>query len=163
MARWRFANRSEVETFLVREFPEFDPVEVLSAFSWAFFEGSYQPTDSKKVWAKEVAALRRIERLKRENGEEPDDDADLIEIWHKSMPMTGGRDPADYVLADWVKMGFEDLGCPITYGVSSTSGVSNAPSTRFGRVVEAALDYRRSAANWRRPAEAAAKCRGPLW
>ncbi|TNF12796.1 MAG: hypothetical protein EP320_11055 [Rhodobacteraceae bacterium] len=162
--RWIFKTREQVESFLVEEFPEFPPQQVLSAFEWAFFEGSYETTDSKTVWAKRLTELRNSAR--RSSPDEASDlfaQAELEEIWHANYPKTGGRDPADYILADWVKMAFEDLGATISFGISAdprNDGVE--PSTRFGRVVRAVLDWRRSHANWRRPAQASAHKSGPL-
>jgi hypothetical protein len=90
------------------------------------------------------------------------EDATLHEIWHKNFPKTGGSDPADHIIADWVKLGFEDLGEKVTYGIRSDSGKGGEPSGRFGRVVQEALAWRKSMANWRRVVEATVKGTGPL-
>ncbi len=146
-------TRKDVEAFLVAEFPEKDPKTVLEAFHWAFFGGEYQPFDTKRVWKKEVSTLRQHEKSL---------EADMSEVWHQCLPKTGGTDPADHIVADWVKMGFEDLGEKITFGVRADPGHEGEPSGSFGRVVREALCYRGSLANWRRVAEAAVKGTGPL-
>ncbi|AZQ69499.1 hypothetical protein EF888_21510 [Silicimonas algicola] len=129
------------------EFKDHPAEDVLNAFSWAFFDGNYEPTDSKKVWARKLMADQK------DSGES--EDILLARVWHTCFPKTGGRDPADYFLADWVRMGFEELSVPVTYALSGLE--PGQPSTKFGKVVQAAFAYRRVAADWRRPTERAAK------
>lgn len=172
----RFESREEVEEFLVGEFPDKNPARVVSVFEWAFFDGRYEATEGKKTWTRKHAeTLRRATSMEKaaQKGKNRGDakalekaaadlrgDIELERIWHKNFPKTGGADPADYALADWVRMGFEDLDEPITFGISAVE--TGEPSTKFGRVVKAALNWRKSAANWRRPTEASAKGEGPL-
>lgn len=145
---WMFRNRYEVEQFLLKEFSEFNSSDVQAAFDWAFFEGNYEPSEAKKFWEPRLNAQRKA-RLSKSDAET----LELEEIWLRSNPKTGGSDPADAILGDWVRMGFEDLGAKVSFGISADQ--TGQPSTRFGRVVEAALDWRRSSANWRRVAERA--------
>lgn len=142
-------KRSDVEKYLSEEFPDHPPAKVLAAFSHAFFDGQYKPTDGKKVW-KAQHGKRRKEAPMSER-QKVEQRIKLEEIWHQNYPKTGGSDPADYILADWVKMGFEELEEPITFGISSTHPPE--PSTPFGRVVAAALRWRNSSADWRRVAQ----------
>ena len=142
-SKFTIKTEEDVERFLSAEFPELPFEQVMDAFDWAFFGGQYEPTDTKKVWAK------RIKILRRDSG--TDETAELEEIWHRNNPKTGGADPADYMVADWVKMAFEELGARISFGISAE--FAGAPSTRFGRVVQAAFAYRNLSTNWRRPAQ----------
>lgn len=146
---WKFSTRSEVESFLLEEFHEFAAEDVLSAFSWAFFEGNYELTEPKSSWEPRLRAMS-----KKKLSSSQVEDLQLRFLWHRMNPKTGGSEPADAALADWVRLAFEELEADVTFGIS---GIRNgSPSTRFGRVVEAVLDWRRSAANWRRVAQRAA-------
>ncbi len=169
-------TREKVENYLVGEFSDHPEEKVLEAFAWAFFDGDYQVHQTKKQWSGPVREMERIAnrlergeaidrlppRLERFAQETPDETAsalrlraELERIYHRGSPKTGGKEPADHALGIWVKMGFEDLGASIGIGISGTD--PKEPSTRFGRVVRAALSWRKSSANWRRVAEAAAK------
>lgn len=177
--KYQFKSRAEVERFLREEFPDQSPEVVAAAFEWAFFGGSYRPQETKSYARKRLRLLRRRASELQKSGEAPDElrdsygssvpevvanhmqvEARLEEIWHTNYPKTGGTDPADHAIADWVKMGFEDLGLPITFGVSGHSPYG--PSTSFGRIVKAALNWRRSPADWRRLAQSAFEGKGPF-
>ena len=119
--------------FLRGIFPKKTPEELNSAFAWVYERGRFGEEQSAKARENELAGLTGLDR-------------DLVEIWFRGNPRPGGRQVVARLIADAVCLAFEDLGEPVTWG---TWPDSNRPSTAFGMVVEDALDFHGSKADWR--------------
>lgn len=172
-----------VVQFLAEQFPEQDLNDLRDAFGPAYLT-PYQSTPPKWRWeerkedllqlsdeierigldaalvgrAKEIQEiLQRIPPAVDPRKGAADwlrDHAELESAWHRCNPKTGGTDPMDHIVGDLVRLAFEDLNLPITFGKNPING---GPSTRFGRVIEHALLHNGSEAHWFRIAERARK------
>lgn len=80
-------------------------------------------------------------------------DAADLKSWGSKRDRTGGRNPAAHTIAEGMRRFFRRRRKPITFGNRADGG----PSTDFGREVEFAIGAFGIRADWRRPAEEAAK------
>ena len=135
------ARDAEVLRFLCRQFPETPEADICKAFAWVFEKGRFGTEEDANQRAQSLASLDPEVREQHE-------------IWYRNNSRTGGRNVVAHLLADAVALGFEDLGFEIKFGVVSNG---RGPSTAFGKVVEEALDFHGSNADWRRPTEATRK------
>ncbi len=179
MAKGRALDKNAL-AFLTKELPEIDEASLTDAFSRVFSrefrEGIHDASAGRRdANLVELAvnalskAMGRIDglppgvraRLDGDQGRNVRGIAEvhsflateweLLRIYHRSRPETGGRNWLAYEVADAVHLALSDLGIKPTFGTRGDD--STVPSTAFGRIVKQALAFHKIDADWRAPAK----------